>query len=81
MTCSITFVLAVVILLYLCVYFVFLFIFIFFYFFYFTCVYVFVCLEHDFYNNYSSVVVLEESPCPRGSAKTSLKILVFVLGQ
>ena len=52
MTCSITFVLAGVSLLYLCVYFLCVFIFFNFSFlFYFTCVYVFGCLEHDFYNN------------------------------
>ena len=49
MTCSITFVLAGVSQLYLCVYFVC--VFSFFFFFNFTCVYVFVCLEHDFNNN------------------------------
>jgi len=56
MTCSkgLTFVLAGVSLFYLCVYFVcFLIYFLNFFslLFYFTCVYVFVCLEHDFYNN------------------------------
>ena len=30
------------------------------------------------YNDRCSVVVLEESPCPRGSSKTNLQVLVFV---
>ena len=29
---------------------------------------------------FTSVVVLEESPCPRGSLKTNLQVLVLVLG-
>ena len=29
---------------------------------------------------YTSVVVLEESPCPRGSSRTNLQVLVLVLG-
>jgi len=28
----------------------------------------------------SSVVVFEESPCPRGSSTTNLQVLVLVLG-
>jgi len=52
MTCSITFVLAgVSLLVYVCVYFVCFSFFSFLFFTFFTCVYVFVCLEHDFYNN------------------------------
>ena len=52
MTCSITFVLAgVSLLVCVCVYFVFFKKFFSFLFYFFLCVYVFVCLEHDFYKN------------------------------
>jgi len=53
MISSITFVLAGVSLLYLCVFIFFNFSFLF----YFTSVYVFVCLEHDFYNNNNTLLV------------------------
>jgi len=62
MTCYITFVLAGVSLLYLCVYFVCVFFICFIFLFYFTCVYVFVCLEHDFYNNNNNSIALRVVP-------------------
>jgi len=60
MACSIAFVLAGVSLLYLCVYFVCVFLFFpFFLFQFYIGVYVFICLEPDFYNNNNNIIIIK----------------------